>query len=215
MLIMRLMRVFFDLLYHPFAFTYDLVAALVSLGRWNDWGMAILPYVKGRRVLEIGHGPGHLQLTLRERGLAVLGLDESSQMGKIARKRIRQFGYPGLNLTRGLAQALPFTSGSIDSIVSTFPSEYIFDFRTLSEVRRVLIDGGRLVVLPIAWHIGRRLVERFLAWAFRFTGEAPAISDMIENRLAAPVEKAGFQVEVHKIEVKSSLILILVATRST
>jgi hypothetical protein len=28
----RFMRVFFDLLYHPFAFAYDLVAAVVGFG---------------------------------------------------------------------------------------------------------------------------------------------------------------------------------------
>ena len=55
------MRVFFHLLYHPFAFTYDLVAAVVSFGQWKNWGQSILPFIDGTRILELGHGPGHLQ----------------------------------------------------------------------------------------------------------------------------------------------------------
>lgn len=43
MLIRTFMRVFFHLLYHPFAFTYDLVAAVVSFGQWKNWGQSILP----------------------------------------------------------------------------------------------------------------------------------------------------------------------------
>src|SRR5687767_6312726 len=41
MLMRRFMRVFFHLLYHPFAFTYDLVAAVVSFGQWKNWGRSI------------------------------------------------------------------------------------------------------------------------------------------------------------------------------
>ena len=36
-LIAHLLRIFFHLLYHPFAWTYDFIAWAVSLGRWKDW----------------------------------------------------------------------------------------------------------------------------------------------------------------------------------
>ncbi len=61
-----LLRFFFRLLYHQFAFTYDLVAATVSLGRWKDWVLSVVPFIEGTRILEIGHGPGHLQRALLE-----------------------------------------------------------------------------------------------------------------------------------------------------
>jgi len=83
-----LLRFFFRLLYHQFAFTYDLVAATVSLGRWKDWVMSVLPFVQGTRILEIGHGPGHLQRALLERNLLAVGLDESTQMGQLARHNL-------------------------------------------------------------------------------------------------------------------------------
>ena len=63
------LRFFFHLLYHQFAWTYDWVAAGVSLGRWNEWVRSILPYMQEGRILELGHGPGHLQAELLKTGL--------------------------------------------------------------------------------------------------------------------------------------------------
>ena len=45
MLMKNFMRVFFHLLYHPFAFTYDLVAAVVSFGQWKNLKIVILALV--------------------------------------------------------------------------------------------------------------------------------------------------------------------------
>src|SRR6266545_6817971 len=62
------MRLFFRLLYHPFAWSYDLVAATVSLGRWKGWVKTATGLLTGPRVLELGFGPGHMQTYLVESG---------------------------------------------------------------------------------------------------------------------------------------------------
>jgi SAM-dependent methyltransferase len=48
---------------------------------------------------------------------------------------------------QGSAQRLPFNAASFDTVVSTFPSEYIYDPATIAEVERVLRPGGRLIVI--------------------------------------------------------------------
>ena len=48
---------------------------------------------------------------------------------------------------QGSAQHLPFDAASFDTVVSTFPSEYIYDPATIAEVERVLRSGGRLIVI--------------------------------------------------------------------
>src|SRR5207248_10597056 len=48
---------------------------------------------------------------------------------------------------QGSAQHLPFSNDSFDTIVSTFPSEYIYYPDTIAEVERVLRPGGRLIVV--------------------------------------------------------------------
>lgn len=209
MLLTRFMRHFFQWLYHPLAFTYDLVAAAVSFGRWNDWVREVLPYIHGTRVLEVGHGPGHLQRSLLDLGLAPVGLDESAQMGRLAKTRLLKSGYAKINLVRGVTQSLPFPSGHFDTILSTFPSEYIFDPQTLSEVWRVLDNGGRLVVLPAAWPR-----NPLLGWLFRVTGQSPAEAlEIIQGRLKNPFIESGFDVEIQTLDVQSGLLLIIIATK--
>lgn len=198
----RFMRFFYFLLYHPLAFTYDLVAWAVSFGKWKDWVLSIFPHLEGTRILELGHGPGHLQRFLLDRGLSPVALDESTQMGKIAKHRL-----DGKHkIARGLAQSLPFPVDSFDTVVSTFPSEYIFDAKTLAEVRRVLKPGGKLVVLPAAFPS-----NRFLKWLYTVTGETPEdLSEALKARLAEPFHKAGFrEVQVNVIDHKASMLTLL------
>jgi len=211
MITRKIMQAVLHLLYHPFAFTYDLIAAIVSLGRWKDWVLSVVPFIQGDHVLELGHGPGHLQGRLQDLNRAVVGLDESAWMTNLARKRLRRSGRGHINLVRAIAQNLPFPGGYFDTIVSTFPSEYIFHPVALAEVRRCLREGGRLVVLPVAWHTGKKLIERYAAWIFKVTGESPPLEDALFERIRTPFENAGFQVDMQKLEVESSLLLVLVA----
>src|SRR5437764_8399686 len=53
----------------------------------------------------------------------------------------------GKRVLQGSAQHLPFPDASFDTVVSTFPSEYIYDPDTISEVARVLRPGGCLIVI--------------------------------------------------------------------
>ena len=203
--VQRFMRFFFHLLYHPFAFTYDLVAATVSFGDWKNWVYSIVPFIKGTRLLELGHGPGHLQRILRDRGLVAVAIDESTQMGRIAKHHLGT----SQRLTRGLAQSLPYQSGIFDTIIATFPTEYIFQEETLSEVKRCLSDGGRLIVLPVAFP-----KSGFLKWLYKITGESPAdLTESIKERSLQPFLNAGFNAEVEIVEVKSSRLLIVVAVK--
>ena len=70
------MRGFFHLLYHQFAWSYDWFSGLVSLGMWQDWIAATLPYLQGPKVLELGPGPGHIQQALVNQGVESYSLED-------------------------------------------------------------------------------------------------------------------------------------------
>jgi ubiquinone/menaquinone biosynthesis C-methylase UbiE len=207
------MRFFFHHFYHAFAWTYDFVAALVSVGRWNAWTRTAIPHLTGRRILEIGHGPGHLQLTLRQRGLTVFGLDESRQMGRLACERLTRAGLP-VALTRGYAQTLPFGADCFDSVVATFPSEYISDPRTLAEVWRVLRPGGRLVVVPVAYMGSQAWPDRAANWLFRVTGQNADLTADLRAKIKARFTEADFQVSLNEVEVRQSVVFVIVAEKT-
>jgi ubiquinone/menaquinone biosynthesis C-methylase UbiE len=204
-LIQRFMRVFFYLLYHPFAFAYDFVAAFVSFGQWKNWGRSILPHIHGTHILELGHGPGHLQRFLLSQNLTLFAIDESKQMGSLAKQRIGE----SQKLIRGLAQTLPYQKESFDCVISTFPTDYIFSLQTLSEIKRVLRNSGRLIVLPVAFP-----KSGFLKWLYKVTGESPeSLDEVIKHRFEKPFLQAGFQTEIKIVEVKSSSLLIVIANK--
>jgi ubiquinone/menaquinone biosynthesis C-methylase UbiE len=224
-----LLRFFFYLLYHPFAFAYDVVAATVSLGRWKDWVLSVVPFLEGNRILEIGHGPGHLQRVLLSQRLFTVGIDESPQMGHLAKRNLTRSlnsqnnprphesplnAYAHIRLTRGVAQHLPFPDKSFDTVVATFPAEYIFQQETLNEAHRVLVDGGRFVIMPGATILGRGLMDRVMALIFHITGQsAPNLADVLKERSSKPFGQAGFHMQIHELNIKSSLVFIMVATK--
>ena len=221
-----ILRLFFRLLYHELAFTYDLVAAAVSFNRWKDWVLSVLPFIEGKRVLEIGHGPGHLQRILLSRNLFAVGIDESKQMGRLAKRNLtrraslrssQQANFPSssepaytqINLTRGIGQHLPFPSESFDTILATFPTEYITESATLAEVKRCLSDGGKFIVLPVAWP-----KNRLLDWLFKVTSQSPTEAmEVVKSRLREPFVEAGFKTEIRTVDVQSSTLLIVLAIK--
>jgi ubiquinone/menaquinone biosynthesis C-methylase UbiE len=209
----RILGYFFSLLYHNLAWGYDLVAAVVSWGRWKHWVGSVLPFITGSCVLELGHGPGHLQLQMANLEMLPVGLDESRQMGILARLKLRRNSYTLNNLVRGRSQALPFLSGSFDTVVATFPAEYIYDPQTITEVRRCLRIGGAFVFLPAAWITGKSTLDRFLAWLFRITGESPSdLVQILHERIEPVFLMAGLKLDFQKIFLKNSYVLIIRAT---
>jgi ubiquinone/menaquinone biosynthesis C-methylase UbiE len=201
-------RTFFHLLYHELAWTYDLVAWLVSFGQWKTWARAAIPRLRGPRVLDLAHGPGHLLVALHRVGLAPVGLDLSPQMGRLAQARLRRVSTPGL--VRACAQAMPFRAGSFDSVVSTFPAEFIVDPATLKEIARVMKDEGCAVVVPgVAFK--RNLPARFLEWLYTITGQQEPVPPGLTNALA----EAGLAIEMEREPMGMVDVLVAVATKST
>jgi len=202
----RVMRAFFHLLYRRMAWSYDIVAQLVSKGQWQDWVMTVLPYLNGSRILELGHGPGHLQSALKSKNIRTYGIDPSCQMGWQAKRRISDMGF-SQQLTRAYAQNLPFPDLAFDQVVATFPTEYIYTHESLSEIYRTLKSDGILIVLPAAWITGKKFVDRILAMLFQITGQSPEWS----SEWLTPFMKSGFEAEFTMIDNKSWSVAIILA----
>jgi ubiquinone/menaquinone biosynthesis C-methylase UbiE len=207
-----LLRLGFRLLYNEFAWTYDLVSWSVSAGQWRSWQRAALPYLRGRKVLEVAHGTGNLLLDLAALGFEPVGFDLSRAMGKIARRKLRSRGLERLQvpLVRGQVQALPFARDSFPSILSTFPTEFIVDSGAIAEFHRVLQPGGVMVFVPSAQITSLGLADRLAEWLFRVTGQS---SESWFAPLLGRYTAAGFRTRLERVQLPRSRVTVVVAEK--
>jgi SAM-dependent methyltransferase len=108
----------------------------------------------GKRVLDVGCGTGANLAVLAEHfGCAPAGLDSSEGMLAEARRKL-----PDADLRRGVAERLPFGDGSFDAVWMSLVVHLLDRPRAFAEAGRVLVEGGRLIVVtpdadsfPRAW----------------------------------------------------------------
>lgn len=143
----QLRRWLFETLYKN-EYLYRFASTVPFAGQWRAWQRLVLPRLRGHDVLELGCGLGDLLVDMIKAGYNCRAVEHSPQMVQAARNTLQrnQIGEKSW-VIQGVAQQLPFADASFDSVVSTFPSEYIYDPDTIAEVERVLRPGGRLIVV--------------------------------------------------------------------
>jgi ubiquinone/menaquinone biosynthesis C-methylase UbiE len=195
-------------LYTRLAWTYDVVAWLVSVGQWKRWQIVGVERMPEGPGLEIGHGPGHVILRLVRSGRPAAGLDPSPQMSRQAARRLARAGLPR-PLVRGRAQSLPFRAGGFEAVLSTFPSSYILDPQTIAEAWRVLRPGGAFIVLPGAYVTGHALPDRLAAWLNRRAGQAEPLPDGWDRHF----ETRGFTTHLERVHTPRAEVLCITARK--
>jgi ubiquinone/menaquinone biosynthesis C-methylase UbiE len=145
------------------------------------------------RVLELGVGSG-LNLELySNRVTAVIGIDTSRALLAMAR-RAAATSATTVELREGSAETIPIDTGAIDTVVSTWTLCSIADVsRALSEARRVMAPGGRLLFGEhgLAPDAGVRCWQHRLTplWK-RFAGGCH-----LDRDIGGLIESAGFAIE--------------------
>jgi len=106
--------------------------------------LALLPDVRGRRVLDLGCGAGQLAHHLATAGAAeVVGVDVSERMLALARA---EWAHPRVTHVRASLETAEFTPGRFDLVVSALALHYVDDYRGLvRRIARWLAPGGMLV----------------------------------------------------------------------
>lgn len=221
----RLVRFGFRLLYNEFAWSYDIVSWAVSLGSWRRWQLGSLNFVQGKDILEIAHGPGHMLSELAARGFQVTGCDLSPAMGRQAKRHLQRAGLNNrIGLVRCYIPDFPFQSSRFDTVLSQFPTNFIFETETLAEIYRMLRPAGRLVILPEGHLTTRGPLSRFIHQLFVITGQAaPAgkteLTEETErlehlwHPFVERMEMVGFHVKIEEIKLANSAATVLIAIK--
>jgi ubiquinone/menaquinone biosynthesis C-methylase UbiE len=113
----------------------------------RERGYELLRPPPGSTVVDVGCGAGRAVAELAERGCRAIGVDLDPAMLAAARER-----FPGLDLRSGDATALPLADGTAtgyraDKVYHMLPQPEV----ALTEARRVLAPGGRIVLAGQDW----------------------------------------------------------------
>jgi SAM-dependent methyltransferase len=183
------------------------------MGRYSTLlapGFADLAGVEaGRRVLDVGAGPGALTMVLYERGIDVVAIDPSSQFVEALRERL-----PEVPVVAGSAEELPFGDGEFDAALAQLVVHFMADPTVgIAEMRRVTRRDG--VIAACVWDHGTgrgplspfweaaRVLDQGLSDESRMTGSSPGqlrqlfvdagLHDVEETALEVSVEHPTFE----------------------
>lgn len=153
-------------------------------------------------VVDVGSGPGTAARRAAALGAAVVGVDPSDAMRRVARALDRARGTRGVRHLEGTAEALPVEDGWATVAWSLATVHHWTDLGAgLSEVRRVLRPGGRFVALE------REVAPQATGNASH--GWVPAQAE----RFAALCRDAGLDAEVGRHRTARGPALSVVARR--
>jgi SAM-dependent methyltransferase len=141
-----------------------------NLRRFDDAYFSLYPYLseyflgeslQAQKVLEIGLGYGTLGQALAEEGCDYFGLDIAEGPVEMMCYRLNQMGREWRGKVQtGSVQNIPYKDSTFDYVYSIGCLHHTGDIeRSVSEVYRVLKDGGQAVIMLYNKHSFRLLVQ--------------------------------------------------------
>ncbi|REJ85636.1 MAG: class I SAM-dependent methyltransferase [Acidobacteria bacterium] len=174
------------------------IERLLAQSRWRDWDRMLdrLPPVAGRRVLDLGCGPGEVTARLARRGARVVGVDaDLGLLAFAARRGLDRVGYVAADLRQ-----LGLRPRRVDGIWASFVAAYLPDLApSLERWRRWLRPGGWIALVEIDdlfAHAPLGSRSRQLLASFADEALAAGRYDFrMGRRLDAEISRAGYRPE--------------------
>lgn len=168
---------------------FDRVAAsfgdeLLPGRTWEGLARAVMQLAPRARYADLGIGDGLLTLMLAEVASQVTAVDLSAEMlGQLA-TRAKQKGITNIEYVEGDIEDLPLADASHDVVVASQALHHARSpARCLAEARRLLVRGGRLLVIDLLAHTEEWVREKLEHLHLGFT----------EQALEQLVVQAGFE----------------------
>lgn len=171
---------------------FDRVAATfgeqVLPGRtWEGLTRALLRLAPRARYADLGIGDGLLTMMIAEVAESVTAVDISPRMLDQLRRRAQAAGLENIQTVEGEIEKLPLPDESFDfAVLSQALHHADVPLQALREARRILVSGGRLLVLDLLAHTEDWVREKLQHRQLGFT----------EAGLSAAMREAGLD-EIH------------------
>jgi demethylmenaquinone methyltransferase/2-methoxy-6-polyprenyl-1,4-benzoquinol methylase len=137
---------------------YDLLNRLLSLGidrRWRRFAVAKIGVAGAGRVLDVATGTGDVALEIAAQTpatVSIVGVDFCQEMVDLGRVKVEASRHAGrITLQVAPCEDIPYEDQTFDAATISFGIRNVVDrIKGLSEMRRVLKDGGRIVILEFS-----------------------------------------------------------------
>lgn len=135
---------------------YDFLNHFLSLGidiRWRKKAINMLADGNPKIILDVATGTGDFAIeTLKLTPTQVIGVDISPGMLEVGRKKMKDRGYDQIiDLRLADSENLPFGENKFDAVIVAFGVRNFENLeRGISEMKRVLRPGGRMIILEFS-----------------------------------------------------------------
>ncbi|MCD4733563.1 methyltransferase domain-containing protein [bacterium] len=144
----------------------------------------------GSTVLDVATGTGSVALRVAQRASRIHAIDISGPVIEEAKKKVDEKGIKNIEFSVEDAYSLPFNDGMFDIVVCENALHNMIEpAKALSEIRRVLKPGGRLIATVAGIGESRRF--RFMMTIFKFFTAFPVFHKLNLGELASMIAKSG------------------------
>ncbi len=144
-------------MFDDIAFRYDFLNRFLSAGidiRWRKKAIAQLIEKNPQKILDVATGTADLAIMASGilKTSKIIGIDISEGMLEVGRKKIATAGLQNtIELLKGDSEAITLPDNSFDAVMVAFGVRNFQNLeKGLSEIKRVLKPGGKLVVLEFS-----------------------------------------------------------------
>lgn len=156
---------------------------------WAAWARALGHLLPPLRVADLGCGDGYLTLEASRWASRVIAVDRSQAVLERARALARRRRVSNVIWRRGEIEQVPLRDAAVDVAILSQALHHAADpSRALSEAARVVVPGGRVLVLDLRGHdqdwVGARLGDRWQGFSSATLSQlmkSAGLSDVVVN----------------------------------
>jgi ArsR family transcriptional regulator len=120
---------------------------------WKSLAEALLRLLPPLTIADLGTGEGNSALLLSRTAKRVIAVDSSARMIDVGREEAKRNSIQNIDFRLGDMEEVPIGAGEVDlAFFSQSLHHALHPQRALQEAARILVPGGRVVILDLARH---------------------------------------------------------------
>src|SRR6202044_959036 len=120
---------------------------------WKSMAEALLHLMPPMVIADLGAGEGAFALLLAQRAKKVIAVDTSAKMIEVGREQAHRHGVKNIDYRLGDMEEIPIGDGEVDLVFFSQSLHHaLHPELALAEAARILVPGGRIVILDLVRH---------------------------------------------------------------